>query len=305
MKKIYSILFVSILAFSMYSCVEDTPFPAPPIIANVAMSPVAPEDKDDIVITATVADIAGLQSVNLYYSTNDASFASVGMAKSGSTMEYTGIIPKQISGTNISYYIEAENIIGKKTYFPATAPVTPAKFMIGGAILMHYWHFNGFTGQVLTPNTVAADYAFAGLTKGSILYEGAYLDAINPGTEINAQMGADAGVGLRVRSAYNDLFITAPSTGYKNLEMSFVLSRSGTGASTAELFYSTDGGTNWTSIAVITGWEPEPAWTPYTFELKGITAVNNSANLRYKLVPSGSTTGNLRMDNLTIFGEKL
>ena len=305
MRKIFNLLYISIFAVMLFSCVDDEPFPAPPVVTGVALSPVAPEASDNVTISATVADIAGVKAVKLFYKIDAGSFTSVDMVKSGSTMIYSATIPAQPAGTTVSYYIEAENVIDKKTFFPASAPNTPSTYMIGGAILMHYWHFNGITGRIDAPNTVASDYTFAGLGAASLLYEGAYLDAINPGTDILAQMGAEAGVGLRIRSAYGDVIITAPSTGFKDLEMSFALSRSGTGANTAEVLYSADGGATWVSIQTVSGFEGEPTWTGYSLDMKSISALNNKANLMFKIIPSNSTSGNLRMDNLSVSGLRL
>jgi len=305
MKKNLNILLIAIVGLVLFSCVKDEPFPAPPLVSEVVMEPLAPEANQDIVIRANVVDINGVASVKLFYKINDGAFVQVNMAKIGTSNVYAGTIPGQPAGTNVHYYVEAENVIDKKTYFPSTAPTTPATFTIGGAIVFHYWHFNGFTGRVDAPATVPSDYTFTGAGTASILYNGAYLDAIDPGTDIKAQMGAPAGLGLRVRSAYGDLIITAPSTGFRELEMSFALSRSGSGANTVEVFYSTDGGTNWTSIQTFSGFEGEPTWTGYDLNLTSVSALNNNANVMFKIIPSGAAAGNLRIDNLAIFGKKI
>lgn len=304
MKKSIYIILLALVGLVIYSCVKDEPFPAPPSITNVTISPIAPEPTDIVTVSARVTDINGVLSVKLHYKVNTGSFTTVAMTQSGTTSTYTAAIPAQVAGAEISYYVEAENVIDKKAFFPATAPGTPSSYMIGGPVVLHYWHFNGLTGQIVTPNTIATDYTISGLSAASILFEGAYVDNIDPGTDVNTQLGAAAGVGARFRSPYGDIIVTSPSTGYRNLELSFVLSRSGSGANTAEVLYSTDG-TNWTTIQTFSGFEGEPAWTPYTMDLKSITAINNNANLKFKVIPSGATGGNLRMDNLVLKGEKL
>lgn len=305
MKKIIGILVIALIGFAVVSCVEDDVFPAPPLVSSVSMNPMAPESNQDITITATVTDINGVESVKLYYKINEGSYITQAMARVGTTNNYTGTIPGQESLTNVHYYIEATNVINKTAVSPASAPATPTTITIGGAVVFHYWHFNGLPARIDAPETVPSDFTFTGLAAANIRYEGAYLDAINPGTVINAQMGAEEGLGLRIRSAYGDLIITAPSTGFKDLEMSFALSRSGSGADTAEVLYSVDGGTTWVTIQTVSGFEGEPVWTGYNFDLKSITAINNSANLLFKIIPSNSTSGNLRMDNLAILGVKM
>jgi hypothetical protein len=304
MKKNQIFIWLALVGLVFTSCVKDEQFPAPPSITNVTISPLAPEETDEVTVSAKVTDINGLTSVKLFYKIGTGSFTSVNMIKEGTTSNYSATIPAQEYGTLVSYYVEAENVIDKKSVMPATAPGTPATYLIGGPTVIHYWHFNGLTGQVITPNTVSSDFTTTGLGAGTILFEGAYIDNIDPGTTVNAKMGAAAGVGIRYRSPYGDIIITAPSTGYKNLDISFALSRSGSGANTAEVLYSTNG-TNWTTLQTFTGFDGEPTWTPYSINLSSITAVNNSATLQFKIIPSGATGGNLRMDNLAIIAEKI
>jgi hypothetical protein len=305
MKKILSIFMIALIGITVGSCVKDEPFPAPPIISGVVMAPLAPEANQPIVIRANVVDIKGVATVKLFYKINTGALVTVNMTKVGATNVYEGTIPGQPALTVIHYYIEAENIINKFTYSPATAPATPATFTVGGSVAFHYWHFNALPPRVDAPATVPSDFTFSGVGAASILYNGAFLDPVDPGTEIKAQMSAPAGLGLRVRSAYGDLIITAPSTGFRELEMSFALSRSGSGANTAEVLYSTNGGTTWTSIQTFSGFEGEPTWTGYELNLTSVSALNNNANLMFKIIPSGATGGNLRIDNIAILGKKI
>lgn len=303
MKKNLIFILLAIAGIVLYSCVKDETFPAPPSITNVSHNPIAPEPDDVVTVSARVTDINGVKSVKLFYRVNDGSYTSSSMTATGTNSIYTATIPEQEWGAKVFYYVEAENIIDKKAVSPASAPATPASYEIGGPVVIHYWHFNSLTGEIIQPSTVSTDYTIAGLGAGSILFMGAYIDNINPGTLENAKLGAEAGVGCRFRSPYGDIFVTTPSTGYKNLELSFALSRSGSGANTAEVLYSTNG-TDWTTIQTITGFAADPVWTPYTLDLKSITAINNNANLQFKIIPSGAAAGNLRMDNLALIGEK-
>lgn len=305
MKKSLIFILMAIVGIIVYSCVKDEPFPAPPSITNVTMTPIAPEPTDIVTVSARVTDINGITTVKLFYKVNDGSFTSANMTQTGTTSTYTATIPAQESGAEVSYYIEAENVIDKKAYSPATAPGTPASYVIGGPVIIHYWHFNGLTTtQIVAPSTIATDYTIAGLSAGNILFAGAYIDNIDPGTLLNAKLGAEAGVGCRFRSPYGDVIISVPTTGYRNFELSFAFSRSGSGANTAEFLYSTNG-TDWTTIQTISGFEGDPVWTVYTLDLKSISALNNNANLKLKIIPSGATGGNLRMDNFALIGEKL
>lgn len=170
--------------------------------------------------------------------------------------------------------------------------------------LMHYWHFNDLPAENIEyPDVVDADYSADGLSVGTISYLGAYLDATD-GTDINAQMGEEAGTALRIRSPYDDLIFEVPSNGYQGLEVKMALTRSGSGADTAELFYSVDEGATWVSVTIFTNVDSSQ-FTLYSADLSDITAVDDNDKLMLKIFPSGASGGNLRMDNFTIMGEKL
>ncbi len=170
--------------------------------------------------------------------------------------------------------------------------------------LIHYWHFNNLAEGVLT--TVAADFS---LNQGAVItYPGTgtgFLDRTD-GTLLNASMGAPAGYGLRVRNPSNtrELIIVAPSTGYRELQLSFAVHRTSSGAQSQQLFYSADGGQNWINVgeAYIINLD----YTGMSFDLSAIEAINNNPNLRFRILFTGEaaagTTGNNRIDNFSITG---
>ena len=80
--------------------------------------------------------------------------------------------------------------------------------------------------------------------------------------------------------------------------------RSSTGAIQAEFAYSVDGGTTWVPVgAPIVIAE---VWELKSVDLKAITAVENKANLKFRILFSGTgsdgASGNNRIDNLTVEG---
>jgi hypothetical protein len=173
------------------------------------------------------------------------------------------------------------------------------------AELVHYWHFNALPTGTLT--SVPVDVSK--LTGAVITYPGTgagYMDNVDPGTALNAQLGQPAGLGLRPRNPANtrELLITAPSTGYEKLVVSYAVQRSGSGAAQEEFYYSINGGTTWVILGA--AFDISEEWAIKTFDLSTVTAVNNNANLRFRIrfvgANSDGSSGNNRLDNIVIEG---
>jgi len=173
--------------------------------------------------------------------------------------------------------------------------------------VVHHWHFNGLAAGTLT--SVPADQSKVGAPV--ITYPGTgngYMDRVDPGTDLNALDGGLAGYGLRPRNPSNtrELLIVAPSTGYEKLEISYALQRSSpAGAEQQLLQYSADGGATWANVAPAYDLTAiDPSWERKYFDLSAVTAVNNNANLRFRILFQGpaaaGTSGNHRIDNLVI-----
>ncbi|MBM3907250.1 MAG: hypothetical protein FJ363_04120 [Gemmatimonadetes bacterium] len=183
---------------------------------------------------------------------------------------------------------------------PVAPPPPPTK-----SELIHYWHFNNLPAGTLT--SVAVD-----VTKrapAEITYPGTglgYMDNVDPGTDINARNNLAAGLGLRPRNPANTraLIIAAPTTGYKSIVVTWAAQRSSSGAQQEEFSYSVDGGTTWVPvggpIAIAEAWEQK------SVNLSAITAVENKANMRFRILFTGTgsdgASGNNRLDNITIEG---
>lgn len=174
--------------------------------------------------------------------------------------------------------------------------------------VMHYWHFNALAEGTLT--TVPADVSV--LTGAAISYPGTgagYLDRVDPGSDLNAQPGIPAGFGLRPRNPANtrELIIVAPSTGYEKLVVSYAVQRSGSGAQEEEFSYSTNGGTSWVPVGPVL--VISETWEVKTLDLRAVAAVDNAANLQFRIrflgIGSDGSSGNNRLDNLVIEGVPL
>lgn len=128
------------------------------------------------------------------------------------------------------------------------------------------------------------------------------------GTTINAQAGTAAGQALALQNGVsgvnNGAFIQfAVSTiNFTSVSVSYATQRSDTGFTTQELFYSLNG-TTFTSAGTVS---VATAFAPQTFNLSGVTGLNNNASSTFRIVFTGgtitATQGNNRIDNLTVTG---
>jgi len=180
--------------------------------------------------------------------------------------------------------------------------------------IIHYWHFNDLPGDEL--ESVEADYSVD--VAGVITYPGTgagYMDRrkhrdADPVSNLNLQMGQepDQGAVLRVRnpSDTRELIITAPSTGFTDVFGAYATCRTSNGATLQELYYSTDGGENWTLLTQEYEVFELPDWRLQSFDLTGVTETDDNPDLMFKILFLGeqaaNDSGNDRFDNLSIHG---
>ncbi len=186
--------------------------------------------------------------------------------------------------------------------------------------LIHYWHFNALEAGDL--ETVPADFSLVG--SGIISYPGVdpetpagWMDrrtynAANPVSNFNLLLDqqADSGAVLRVRNPSSErmLRIEAPSTGYRDIVISFATTRTNNGAQQQALFYSADAGETWVSLseAYAVATIGDEGYLARTFNLSGLTEADDNPDLVFKLRFSGPAAagddGNNRFDNLSVHG---
>lgn len=180
--------------------------------------------------------------------------------------------------------------------------------------IIHYWHFNELPDGEL--ESVNADYSVD--AAGVITYPGSgagYMDrrthrAADPVSNLNLQMGQepDQGAVLRLRNPSNtrELVFTAPSTGYTDIFGAYATCRTSNGAASQELYYSTDGGENWTLLKGEYEVFELPDWRLESFDLSGVSEADNNPDLMFKILFLGeqaaNDSGNDRLDNLSIHG---
>lgn len=176
------------------------------------------------------------------------------------------------------------------------------------AVVVHYWHFNALPSGTLT--SVPADVSAVGGAEITYLGSGdGYMDSVDPGSDLNARPGVPAGLGLRPRNPANtrELIITAPTTGFGEIVVSWAVQRSGSGAQQEEFSYSVDGGITWVPVGGII--PISESWEVKTSDLSAVAAVENLATLRFRILFTGTgsdgSSGNNRLDNFLVMGVPL
>ncbi|MDR4988303.1 MAG: T9SS type A sorting domain-containing protein [Bacteroidales bacterium] len=189
----------------------------------------------------------------------------------------------------------------------------------GGPVLVHYWHFNTMTGATVTE--VAPDYSVAGLS-ALITYPGegdGYMDArthrpADPVSNFNLRLGQepDQGAVLRVRNPADtrELLFEIPSTGYRDLVVTYAVTRSDNGGQYQRFEYSADGGDTWVTVGedievpFIGEGEDVGIYAHVVIDLSSIDEVNNNPDLYFRILSVGegseNTSGNQRFDNITL-----
>ncbi|HYM19875.1 MAG TPA: T9SS type A sorting domain-containing protein [Candidatus Kapabacteria bacterium] len=259
----------------------------------------------------------------LEYSTDGGTtWSSVGTT---TATTYDWVVPNTPTSNGIVRVKDAEGTIGKSQTFVIVS-IDPKKNRV-----IHYWDFNNLTKVYHNPGipSIAPDFSIFDNTTAAIVYKlesnvsstyAGYLDNV-PGDTINAQFGAAPVWGLRVRNPTDsmELRLLIPTTGYKNISLSYALQSSGIpdAPATEHFDYSVDGGITWKKGVMINGIADTLDVTQAQYQ--GVTffgrvnlnfgtdqTVNNNSNLILRIKFGGiplSSSGNNRFDNITVMGD--
>ncbi len=219
-----------------------------------------------------------------------------------------------------------ENVVSEETSFdyqmPAENVQITANFETTGtgtSELVHYWHFN--SEEITEDNEVLTDYTINGLDQGMITYpgDGGIMDfrSHREGDEVsnyNLRMGQpeDDGAVLRLRNpSFNrEAHLHIPTTGYRDLVLTYATGRTDNGNQTQQLQVSADGGANWTDIQepyyVNNLRDEEEGWTERRIVLSGNQEINDNPNTMFRILFIGegndNDSGNNRLDNISLDG---
>ncbi len=211
--------------------------------------------------------------------------------------------------TSFSYQMPAENV-QITANFESTGT--------GTTELVHYWHFND--EEITEDDEVFTDYTINGLAPGFITYpgDGGAMDfrSHREGDEVsnyNLRMNQpeDDGSVLRLRnpSANRELHISIPTTGYKDLILTYATTRTENGNQTHQLQVSADGGASWANVQdayYVNSLREEEGWSERRVVLSGMTAINDNPNTTFRILFIGegndNPSGNNRLDNVSLDG---
>ncbi len=192
---------------------------------------------------------------------------------------------------------------------------------------------------------LTADYTVGSLTKGRILYSrptthyssiarDSIIDGVGPGgawiydySQSNDSAFVEGNAYLKVRNPCDsaEVYMSIPTTGYKNISMEYAVSASSTKGANYSIFsYSTNGGVSWNNLTTAMdtfniGGVRKPdtllinndttslsKWYPVQINFTADPSINNNALfvLRWRMagVNSVNGSGNARFDNFAVWG---
>jgi hypothetical protein len=182
--------------------------------------------------------------------------------------------------------------------------------VVSGDTLIYYNNGNLDTPYVLFTPTSAL------MSGDSLAYAGAYVDTVQPGTSLNAQ-GTDTiltsvSSAIRLRNPAGTFTLTLPTTGYKNIVLKYAVQASSKGSKTNTVTYTTDG-VNYVNTALSAtfgdpaNYSVDTSWKVIALDFTSDPAVNNNSKFKIRIDFSNAastTTGNDRIDNITLWGVK-
>ena len=195
-------------------------------------------------------------------------------------------------------------------------------------LIVDYWAFNTFSGAYYTPNIPNLPADFSAKARGYVQYVNeartskySYIDNV-AGDTVNAQLGAWAGNGLRVRNPTDSMMLefAIPTSGFQGITLSYALqSSSTTGPQVQHFSYSTDGGTIWIATGMTVNgadsvkdtldvtqiqYQQAVGYGRVNIGFGSETSMDNNPNFMFRIIfgdtATGGTSGNNRFDNITV-----
>jgi hypothetical protein len=181
-----------------------------------------------------------------------------------------------------------------------------------GEDLVYYWHFNDMDPDADDVTAIEADYSLIPGFTPFMTYTGTGnrdIDAYDPGTTINAQMGEPEGLAARVRNSADgrSLLFNLNTQGVEKMVFEYAVHRSGNGMLQNNIDYSTDGGLTYSQDFLLqTTFDITESYELVAVDLTSVLAAENNPDFILRITFSGNTqltSGNNRYDNITLKGE--
>ncbi len=176
-------------------------------------------------------------------------------------------------------------------------------------MMLYYWHFNDLEDGIY--NSVASDTSF--FPAGGLLSypgsDGTYMDKTEDSDSVNCFAFFEAGYALRLRNPSNNhkLLLDIPTTGFKDIHLSYSYKRSPNGPRVNAVYYSTDSLNQ--MIRLSNNIYVTEYYETIRFNLSDIDDINNNPDFKIWIKFGGKNaegnSGNTRIDNVLITGVPL
>ena len=163
--------------------------------------------------------------------------------------------------------------------------------------LVDYWDFND--------NSAAGTLVAPVIGNGSLSYAGSYYDDVDDGSKLNIRADDETGLALRLRNPAGDFSIVLPTTGYKDVVVSYATKRTSSGPQQQSVYYSLDGTTYIQDNLENNDYSVSEEYVLHELDFSKIVGADDNADFKVKIVfatNADGDSGNSRFDNLTMDG---
>ena len=170
--------------------------------------------------------------------------------------------------------------------------------------LLHFWHFNDLPSDEFFD--VSADHSIG---DASLTYTGVgngFMDRVNDGTLLNADLGVPAERALRVRnpSDTRELIFSLPTDGYRDVVFRYAVKRTPNGARNQTVYYRTNDIDNWMPYSDTL--KITETYQQFRLNFAGIEETYDNPKFSIRILfhgeEAGGSSGNNRFDNITLDG---
>lgn len=103
---------------------------AGPACDGLRHSPLIPAASLPVRVSLSIADPDGLAEVTLFYSLNQGAWQRTPMGGDGAG-RYFGVLPGQVTGAQVQFYVQAIDRAGASSFFPESGPASRAIYKVG------------------------------------------------------------------------------------------------------------------------------------------------------------------------------